>query len=95
MDRDAPSLSRQIAVASVLFSYTGGQAQVTAAGATLRELLADLDRQFPGMRFRIIDEQDHVRPHMRLFVDEEVCFDLDAPLGGARVVHILAALSGG
>ncbi len=92
MAETAPLIA--VTVSSVLFSYTGG-AQVTAAGATLRDLLADLDRRYPGMRFRIIDEQDRVRPHMRLFIDEEITFDLAAPLAGHQQVHILAALSGG
>ncbi len=83
-----------VIVSSVLYSYTGGPT-VTASGATLRDLLADLDRQFPGMRFRIIDEQDRLRPHMRLFVDEEATFDLGTPLSDRSTVHILAALSGG
>ena len=83
-----------VTVSSVLHSYTGGPT-ITATGATLRDLLADLDRRYPGLRFRIIDEQDRVRPHMRLFVDEEITFDLDAPLTGISTVHILAALSGG
>jgi len=83
-----------VIVSSVLYNYTGGPT-VTASGATLRDLLADLDRQFPGVRFRIIDEQDRLRPHMRLFVDEEATFDLGSPLRAQSTVHILAALSGG
>ena len=40
-------------------------------GATLDELLADLDRRFPGFRFRVIDEQDRVRRHVIIFVGGE------------------------
>jgi hypothetical protein len=84
----------RVEVASALHSYTRAPC-VEAEGATLRALLADLDRQHPGLRFRIVDEQDRVRPHMRIFLDEEVCCDLGAPLTGVRSVHILCALSGG
>ena len=55
----------------------------------------DLDRRFPGIRFRVIDEQDGLRPHMRLFVNREDVRTLDAPLGAADEVHIFQALSGG
>lgn len=44
-----------------LRSYTGQQADVEAEGATVGELLADLDRRYPGIRFRMIDEQDAIR----------------------------------
>ena len=49
-------------------SYTG-RSWVDADGATLGELLADLDRQYPGIRFRMIDEQDRMRRHVRFFVN--------------------------
>ncbi|RPH38110.1 MAG: MoaD/ThiS family protein, partial [Planctomycetota bacterium] len=45
-------------VPSPLFSYTGNRAEVKATGATLAEILNDLDRQFPGFKFRVVDEQD-------------------------------------
>ena len=34
-------------------------------------LLADLDARFPGLVFRIVDEQNHVRPHIKIFVGAE------------------------
>ena len=48
-------------VPSPLFSYTGNRAQVTATGATLAEILDDLDRRFPGFKFRVVNEQDRIR----------------------------------
>ena len=78
-----------------LLSYTGQRKQVEAEGATLAELFVDLDRRFPGIRFRVIDEQDGLRPHMRLFVNREDVRRLDVPLGAADEVHIFQALSGG
>lgn len=65
----------QVLIPSALHSYTKAS-KVEVAGATLSELLSDLDRQFPGLRFRVIDEQDRMRGHMRLFVNDEQVFDL-------------------
>jgi sulfur-carrier protein len=78
-----------------LIEYTGGVREVQAAGASLAELLADLDRQFPGIRFRMIDEQDEVRPHMRFFVNGELRRSVRSPLEQGDEVLVVAALSGG
>lgn len=85
----------RVLLPTMLRSYSLGDAEVEASGATLAALLADLDRLFPGIRFRVIDEQDRVRQHMRIFVDGEVTGDLALPLGEASVVQIVGALSGG
>jgi molybdopterin converting factor small subunit len=85
----------RVIVPSQLRSYTEGRDEVSAEGATLAEVLADLDRQFPGLRFRVIDEQDRVRRHMLLFVGEDRQDDLNAPLRAGVAVQIVGALSGG
>ena len=82
-------------IPSPLLSYTGQRKQVEASGATLAELLVDLDRRFPGIRFRVIDEQDGLRPHMRLFVNRADVRRLDVVLSASDEVHIFQALSGG
>jgi molybdopterin converting factor small subunit len=68
---------------------------VEAQGATIAELLLDLDRRFPGIRFRMIDEQDGLRPHMRIFVNREEVKRLDLDLAPGDEVHVFQALSGG
>ncbi len=78
-----------------LRSYTQQQSQVEADGTTLAELLVDLDRRYPGIRFRMIDEQDGVRTHMRVFVNREQVDSLATPLCDGDEVHIFQALSGG
>ena len=78
-----------------LLSYTGQQTQVEAEGATVAELLADLDRRYPGIRFRMIDEQDRLRVHMKIFVNRKQVSGLDAAIRDADEVHIFQALSGG
>jgi molybdopterin converting factor small subunit len=78
-----------------LHSYTKGVSDLDARGATLAEVVVDLDGRFPGLRFRIIDEQDRLRPHIKLFVGGKLARDLAAPVAEGDEVHIVAALSGG
>jgi len=84
-----------VMVPSPLRSYTDGKAAVIASGATVAELLADLDRRYPGMRFRMIDEQDAIRQHIKIFVNREQVRDLDARLAPSDEVVIITAISGG
>ena len=85
----------KVLIATPLRSYTGNQSPVEAEGATLADLLTDLDRRYPGIRFRMIDEQDQIRPHMRVFVNGEQVRDVNLSLGPADDVQILQSLSGG
>ena len=82
-------------VPSPLFSYTRDRATVSASGATLDEILLDLDRQFPGFRFRVVDEQDRIRPTILFYVGGDVTRTLARSVGPSDEVHIIAALSGG
>ena len=84
----------QVLIPTSLRSYTG-RAKVEASGATLGEVLADLDRQFPGLRFRMVDEQYRMRPHMRVFVNGRAIHDLGQALRASDDVNIVQALSGG
>jgi molybdopterin converting factor small subunit len=85
----------RVLIPTPLRSYTAQRDRVEASGATLNELLLDLDRQFPGIRFRMIDEQDRMRPHILFFVHGARTRDLNTPLDGTPEVVILQALSGG
>lgn len=85
----------KVLIPGPLLSYTQGRREVDAAGRTLSEVLADLDRLYPGIRFRMIDEQNSVRRHMRIFVNREPARDLGIPLQAADEVLIVQALSGG
>jgi sulfur-carrier protein len=84
----------RVIVPSHLRSYTNGESEVEAQGATLGEVLLDLDARFKGMRFRVVDEQDRIRPHVKFFVGGDEAQTLDVPVGH-REVQIIAALSGG
>ena len=85
----------RVRIPTPLRSYTAGEANVTAEGATVRELLADLDRQFPGITFRVVDEQGRLRQHMVVFLGQDRCRQLDTPLDGIDEVVLMQALSGG
>ena len=85
----------KVLIASPLRSYTGERSEVEADGATLAELLADLERRYPGIRFRMIDEQDAIRRHIRIWVNQDQVRALDTTLRGSDEVIILQALSGG
>jgi molybdopterin converting factor small subunit len=83
-----------VLIPTPLLSYTANK-EVQASGATLNAVLLDLDRQFPGIRFRVCDEQDRLRPHMRFFVNVTQVFSLDHPLGPDDHIALVQALSGG
>jgi molybdopterin synthase sulfur carrier subunit len=85
----------KVRIPSPLRSYTQQQSVVEADGATVAELLADLDRRYPGIRFRMVDEQSRIRKHMKVFVNEESVRDLGTPLTARDEITIMQALSGG
>ena len=84
----------KVLIPSALRSYTESS-QAEASGATLAELLVDLDRQYAGIRFRMVDEQDNVRRHIRIFINGEQVDDLKQSLRASDDVAIVQALSGG
>jgi len=85
----------KVLIPTPLRSYTRQRRLVEADGVTVGAALADLDRQFPGIRFRMVDEHDRMRRHMRLFVNGEQIFDLSRALKAADEIAIVQALSGG
>ena len=84
----------KVLVPGALRSYTGA-GEVQAEGATLEQLFADLDRRYPGLRFRVVDEQGLLRANMRLFVNGLGVRDLQHALKPDDFVAVVLALSGG
>jgi sulfur-carrier protein len=78
-----------------LAEYTAHRREVQAEGATLDGLLRDLDARHPGIRFRIVDEQDAIRPHIKIFVNRIQARSIGQALAAADEVLVVAALSGG
>ena len=85
----------EVRLAALLHSYTQGAAVVHARGATIAEVLDDLDRRYRGIRFRLVDEQDRLRPHMRLFLNGADARDVARPVADGDEIYIVGALSGG
>ena len=85
----------KVVLPTPLAEYTAHAREVEANGATLAELFADLDRRYPGLRFRVIDEQDAIRAHIKIFVNRVQAPSIGASLAPDDEVLVVAALSGG
>ncbi len=85
----------KVRIPTPLRSYTEQRAEVDAEGATLAELLVDLDRRHPGIRFRMVDEQGDLRKHMKIFLNGESERDLTLAVAPTDEIVIMQALSGG
>jgi sulfur-carrier protein len=88
-------MSCTVRIPSPLRSYTDGAAKVPAEGHTLEEVLASLEHRFAGIRFRMVDEQSRIRPHIRLYVNTQEARGLSERVSGGDIVHVICALSGG
>lgn len=88
-------MSCTVRIPSPLRSYTAGAATVAARGDTVEEVLADLERRFAGIRFRMVDEQSRIRRHIRLYVNTGEVMALSQPVSTGDTVHVICALSGG
>ncbi len=85
----------RVRIPTPLRSYTGHLAVVEADGASVAEVLADLDRRYPGLRFRVVDEQGRLRQHMNVFVNQDRTRDLTTRLAAGDELTLMQALSGG
>ena len=84
----------KVLIPGALRSYTRAS-HVDAVGTTLDALFADLDRSYPGLRFRVVDEQNLLRPNMRIFVNGLGVRELGHALKADDFVALVLALSGG
>jgi molybdopterin converting factor small subunit len=84
-----------VRIASPLRSYTAGAATLSAQGSTVADVLRCVEERCPGIRFRMVDEQDRIRPHMRVFVNSSEARELSAAVRDGDTVHVICALSGG
>ena len=85
----------RVCIPSQLIAYTDGATRVEAAGDTVGAVLCDLDRRYPGLKFRVVDEQDRIRRHVRIFVGQDEAKSIAAPLREGGELLIFGALSGG
>jgi molybdopterin synthase sulfur carrier subunit len=91
----------EVRIPTILRTYTGGEKAVQATGATLIELIDDLESHHPGLKDRLIeakDGQDDLRRFVNLYVnDEDVRFTggLATELSDGDQVVVLPAVAGG
>jgi sulfur-carrier protein len=88
----------QVRIPTILRSYTGGAAEVTAPDGTLRDVLAGLDAAYPGIGSRILDDGGKLRRFVNVYVgDEDVRFaqGLDTQVATGTRVSLIPAVAGG
>jgi len=91
-------MSARVRIPTILRSYTAGAAEVSVPGSTLREVLAALDAQYPGVGGRVLDEEGRLRRFVNVYVDDDdVRFleGLDSPVRDGASVSIIPAVAGG
>jgi sulfur-carrier protein len=74
--------------------FPGTPIRLTAAGATVENVIADLDAQVPGLRNRILDAGPTIRTHLNVFVEGQRA-TLATPVPPNATVHVIPAVSGG
>jgi molybdopterin converting factor small subunit len=79
---------------SLVGLFPGAPRRITATGATVAELILDIDRQVPGIRNRLVDAGPTIRTHINVFVSGERA-TLATPVPPDAVVHVIPAVSGG
>ncbi|MGH2371941.1 MAG: MoaD/ThiS family protein [bacterium] len=87
-----------ITLPAPLRARAGHRASVRAQGATVRAIIADLDRQFPGMRAALCEETGNLRPFVNIFLENDNVRDLqglDTPVNGEVRLHVLLSVAGG
>ncbi|WP_436702257.1 MoaD/ThiS family protein [Nocardioides sp. BYT-33-1] len=91
-------MSVRVRIPTILRTYTGGDSEVTAEGATLAEVLDDLDASFAGIKGRILDEDGKLRRFVNVYVNnDDVRFeqDLATPTPDGAEVSVIPAVAGG
>ncbi|MBP87411.1 MAG: hypothetical protein CMJ64_11925 [Planctomycetaceae bacterium] len=77
-----------------LRDLTGGVARIEADGASIREVLDQLERRFPGVRARLC-EDDGLLPSLQISVDNTSTRKLSTKVQSTSEVHFLPAIGGG
>jgi molybdopterin converting factor small subunit len=91
-------MSVSVRIPTILRTYTGGAAEVTAQAGTLREVLAGLDADYPGLAGRILDDAGQLRRFVNVYVGDEdvrLAQGLDTPVPSGIQVSVIPAVAGG
>ncbi len=95
---DGPSAGATVHLPGSLRARAGKRASVRAQGATVRAIIEDLDRQFPGLRAHLCEETGKLRPFVNIFLEHDNVRDLqglDTPVEGDATIHVLLSVAGG
>ena len=87
-----------IRIPTPMRTFTRNQSEVTASGATVREVLTDLDARFPGIGARVLDERGAVRRYVNVFLNDEdirALRELDTPVADSDRLTLIPAMAGG
>lgn len=91
-------MSVSVRIPTILRTYTGGESEVSVSGATLAEVLDDLDASFPGIKGRILDESGALRRFVNVYVgNDDVRFldELATPTPDGSQISVIPAVAGG
>ncbi|MBU6245029.1 MAG: MoaD/ThiS family protein [Actinomycetales bacterium] len=91
-------MSATVRIPTILRTYTQGSTEVTVEAGTLQEAIADLDRQYPGIGARVLDEAGALRRFVNVYVnDDDVRFldGLQTSLADGAAISIIPAVAGG
>jgi molybdopterin synthase sulfur carrier subunit len=91
-------MSVKVRIPTPLRKLTSDKAEVEAGGGTIREVVDDLDRQFPGFKERMCDDNGELRRFVNVYVGEEdIRFleGLDTKIPEGELVSIIPAVAGG
>jgi sulfur-carrier protein len=91
-------MSVSVRIPTILRTYTGGAAEVTAEEGSLREVLAKLDAAYPGLAGRILDEGGKLRRFVNVYVGEEdvrLAEGLETQVPPGTQVSVIPAVAGG
>ena len=87
-----------VRIPTPLRKLTNGAEEVSAAGSNIGELIADLEKQFPGLKERLCDDSGKVRRFVNIFAnDEDIRFlqNLETPIKDEDEISIVPAIAGG
>jgi molybdopterin converting factor small subunit len=91
-------VTAHVRIPTILRTYTGGESEVTAEGATLAEVLDDLDASYAGIKGRILDDQGELRRFVNVYVgNDDVRFldNLGTPTPDGTQISVIPAVAGG
>ena len=91
-------MSVSVRVPTILRTYTGGESEVSASGATLADVLDDLDASYAGIKGRILDDEGNLRRFVNVYVgNDDVRFldSLATPTPDGTQISVIPAVAGG